>query len=758
MLRLGVRRLLSPGWRSGASILGVRTNPTGVRYLRISNYLLEGDKRWESYKPKKSDQKKPEVRSPWSSFLGGENRNTDSKKVQEPNREGGNGGDGGNNRGKGSTGPGGGGGGSFNWTAFALGGIIGVVILRAFSSGSGTQVAWDEEQIDWQRFKTQILPERRIEKITVVNNDTAHVFMKGRGPESNYRFSIGSTESFESKLQIAQEDMGVAPSDFIPVFFSNEGSVLGAVISWLPTVLLIGSYVFLMRRVGGGAGGGSMGGQGGIFNVGKAKTVVLNKDNQKVATRFKDVAGLDEAKQEVMEFVDYLKNPERYKILGAKIPKGALLHGPPGTGKTLLAKATAGESGVPFLSISGSDFMEMFVGVGPSRVRDLFSQARQNSPCIIFIDEIDAIGRSRGRGGLIGGNDERENTLNQLLVEMDGFQQNSGVVVLAGTNRVDVLDQALLRPGRFDRQIVIDNPDVKGRKQIFMVHLKKVVVANPPGKEKIAEALSVRTPGFSGAQIANVCNEAALIAARDTSNFVTMEHFEYALDRIIGGLEKKNLVMTPEEKRTVAYHEAGHAVTGWFLEHALPLLKVSIVPRGEAALGYAQYQPQEQSLMSTEQLKDMMCMTLGGRAAEEVFFDTVTTGAADDFRKVTQMAYQSVTQYGFGKAAGLLSFPTADQDQGAQMVRPYSNATADAIDREVRTTVDDLYTRTVQLLKSKKAQAAKVAELLLRNEVIMYDDMVNILGERPFKPQDRSFEQITKSAEKEPIAEVSQKS
>uniref|UniRef100_A0A7S3EGQ2 AAA+ ATPase domain-containing protein n=1 Tax=Rhodosorus marinus TaxID=101924 RepID=A0A7S3EGQ2_9RHOD len=403
-------------------------------------------------------------------------------------------------------------------------------------------------------------------------------------------------------------------------------------------------------------------------------------------------------------------------------------------------------------------FTQMFVGVGPSRVRDLFSQARQNSPCIIFIDEIDAIGRSRGRGGLIGGNDERENTLNQLLVEMDGFQQNSGVVVLAGTNRVDVLDQALLRPGRFDRQIVIDNPDVKGRKQIFMVHLKKVVVANPPGKEKIAEALSVRTPGFSGAQIANICNEAALIAARDANNFVTMEHFEFALDRIIGGLEKKNLVMTPEEKRTVAYHEAGHAVTGWFLEHALPLLKVSIVPRGEAALGYAQYQPQEQSLMSTEQLKDMMCMTLGGRAAEEVFFDTVTTGAADDFRKVTQMAYQSVTQYGFGKAAGLLSFPTADQDQGAQVVRPYSNATADAIDREVRSTVDDLYTRTVQLLRSKKEQAAKVAELLLRNEVIMYDDMVKILGERPFKPQDRTFEQITKSAEKEPKAEVSQKS
>uniref|UniRef100_A0A7S0BEB1 AAA+ ATPase domain-containing protein n=1 Tax=Rhodosorus marinus TaxID=101924 RepID=A0A7S0BEB1_9RHOD len=337
---------------------------------------------------------------------------------------------------------------------------------------------------------------------------------------------------------------------------------------------------------------------------------------------------------------------------------------------------------------------------------------------------------------------------------MDGFQQNSGVVVLAGTNRVDVLDQALLRPGRFDRQIVIDNPDVKGRKQIFMVHLKKVVVANPPGKEKIAEALSVRTPGFSGAQIANICNEAALIAARNTSNFVTLEHFEYALDRIIGGLEKKNLVMTPEEKRTVAYHEAGHAVTGWFLEHALPLLKVSIVPRGEAALGYAQYQPQEQSLMSTEQLKDMMCMTLGGRAAEEVFFNTVTTGAADDFRKVTQMAYQSITQYGFGKAAGLLSFPTADQDQGAQVVRPYSNATADAIDREVRTTVDDLYTRTVQLLKSKKSQAAKVAELLLRNEVIMYDDMVSILGERPFKPQDRSFEQITKSAGKETKGEV----
>ncbi len=495
-----------------------------------------------------------------------------------------------------------------------------------------------------------------------------------------------------------------------------------------------------------------MGRKGGIFNVGKANATVLNRDDNKVDISFKDVAGLDEAKEEIMEFVQYLKKPDKYKELGAKIPKGALMHGPPGTGKTLLAKATAGEAGVPFLTMSGSDFMEMFVGVGPSRVRDLFAQARSMAPCIIFLDEIDAIGRKRGRGGFIGGNDERENTLNQLLVEMDGFATNSGVVVLAGTNRADVLDQALLRPGRFDRQISIDPPDIAGRKDIFHVHLKGITVADPPGKEEIAKVMSARTPGFAGADIANVCNEAALVAARHNKEFVEMDDFEAAVDRVVGGLEKKNMVMSPEEKRTVAFHEAGHAVAGWFLEHAMPLLKVSIIPRGSAALGYAQYQPLEKYLISKEALEDQMCMTLAGRQAEEIFFDSVTTGASDDFNKVTRIAYQSVAEWGLGKTVRNLAFPgsSSGESEDGSFYKPYSDRTARKMDEEVRDIVADAYVRTKTLLQEKKDAVTAVANLLLEREAIGREDMVRLLGERPFGVDRASYDEILEDAKRDP--------
>jgi AFG3 family protein len=488
-----------------------------------------------------------------------------------------------------------------------------------------------------------------------------------------------------------------------------------------------------------------MGGMGGLSNVGKANPTVLNRDDSKVDVAFKDVAGLNEAKEEIMEFVQYLKKPEKYKELGAKIPKGALMYGPPGTGKTLLAKATAGEAGVPFLSMSGSDFVEMFVGVGPSRVRDLFAQARSMTPCIVFIDEIDAIGRKRGRGGFMGGNDERENTLNQLLVEMDGFASNSGVVVLAGTNRADVLDAALLRPGRFDRQISIDPPDISGRRAIFKVHLAGITVANPPGADEIAKAMAARTPGMAGADIANVCNEAALVAAREGKESVELVDFESAVDRVIGGLEKKNLVMSPEEKKTVAFHEAGHAVAGWFFEHAMPLLKVSIIPRGTAALGYAQYQPMERYLYSREALFDHMCMTLAGRAAEEIFFDTVTTGASDDFSKVTRMAYQIVAEWGLGETVGNLAFGGGGGGED-DFYKPYSDRTALRIDEEVRNIVAEAYTRTKALLEEKKPDVARVANLLLEREAIDRADMINLLGRRPAGEDRSTFDEILSDA------------
>lgn len=457
--------------------------------------------------------------------------------------------------------------------------------------------------------------------------------------------------------------------------------------------------------------------------------------------RFMDVAGMDEAKEEIMEFVKFLKEPAKYEKLGAKIPRGAILSGPPGTGKTLLAKATAGEAGVPFLSVSGSEFVEMFVGVGPSRVRDLFANAKKHSPCIIFVDEIDAIGKSRGKGGGFGGNDERESTLNQLLVEMDGFGTKEHVVVLAGTNRPDVLDPALMRPGRFDRHIAIDRPDISGRKQIFKVHLGPLTMSKSLTMEIIADKLSLLTPGFSGADIANVCNEAALRAARRGGEVVEEVDFDGAIERVIAGLERKSRVLAPDEKTTVAYHEAGHAVCGWFLEHADPLLKVSIIPRGVGALGYAQYLPKERFLFTTEQLTDRMCMTLGGRCSEEIFFGKITTGAQDDLQKITKMAFEICANYGMNDALGPLSYGSRDQ-QGEAFQKPFSEATAQAIDQAVRKMVVDAHARTKALLTEKKAEVEKVAKLLLEKEVITREDMRNLLGRRPFQTADEMDQYI----------------
>lgn len=491
----------------------------------------------------------------------------------------------------------------------------------------------------------------------------------------------------------------------------------------LPILVLVGIWILLMRKMGGGAAGG--GGPGGIFNIGKSKATLFDKGTR-VNITFADVAGLDEAKVEVMEIVDFLRNPKKYTSLGGKIPKGALLVGPPGTGKTLLAKAMAGEAQVPFFSLSGSDFVEMFVGVGASRVRDLFKQAREKAPCVIFIDEIDAIGRARGKNMMMS-NDERESTLNQLLVEMDGFGTDTGIIVLAATNRPDVLDTALLRPGRFDRQIEIDKPDLKGREAIFKVHLKPIKVSEKLDIHKIAE----QTPGFAGADIANVCNEAALIAARKGKNAVDMEDFQDAVDRVIGGLEKKNKIISPDEKRIIAYHEAGHAICGWFLEHAYPLLKVTIVPRGTAALGYAQYTPKEQYLYNTDQLMDQICMTLGGRASEEIFFGKISTGAQNDLQQITRTAYAMVSVYGMNDKVGNVSFYDPQQDQS--FTKPYSDETAKLIDEEVRKLIDAAYERTKQLLTDKREQVAKLAEALLQKEVLFQSDVEALIGERPFE-------------------------
>lgn len=490
---------------------------------------------------------------------------------------------------------------------------------------------------------------------------------------------------------------------------------------FIPLFLILGIIYFLMSRMSGGGPGGA------LFNIGKSKASLFDADN-KVKITFNDVAGLDEAKEELDEIVEFLKKPSKYTDLGAKIPKGALLVGPPGTGKTLLAKAVAGEASVPFFSLSGSDFVEMFVGVGAARVRDLFKQAKEKAPCIIFIDEIDAVGRSRGKGSMPGGNDERENTLNSLLVEMDGFGSDSGIIILAATNRPDVLDAALLRPGRFDRQISVDVPDLIGREAIFKVHLKPIKTADEIDPKKLA----AQTPGFAGAEIANVCNEAALLAARRGKKAVEMKDFQDAVDREIGGLEKRNKLISPEEKEIVAYHEAGHAISGWFLEHANPLVKVSIVPRGIAALGYAQYLPKEQYLYRTESLFDEMCMSLGGRAAEEVVFGKITTGALSDLEKVTKMAYSMVSVYGMNDKIGNVSFYDSKGQGEYSFTKPYSESTAQLIDEEVKKLIDEAYVRTKGLLLEHRDKLDILTKELLKREIIYQHDLVELIGERPF--------------------------
>ena len=546
---------------------------------------------------------------------------------------------------------------------------------------------------------------------------------------SHFQFKIGSEKSFNEKITQIYNDNPVLKADQPKYRYDEEPEWFGPILNFLfPLLMFALLFVLMMRKVGGPGGGG---GPGGIFNIGKSKATLFEKGT-KVNITFADVAGLDEAKQEVMEIVDFLKNPKKYTALGGKIPKGALLVGPPGTGKTLLAKAMAGEAQVPFFSLSGSDFVELFVGVGASRVRDLFKQAREKAPCIIFIDEIDAIGRARGKNMMMS-NDERENTLNQLLVEMDGFGTDSGIIILAATNRPDVLDSALLRPGRFDRQITIDRPDVKGREAIFKVHLKPIKVSQTLDVHKLAE----QTPGFAGADIANVCNEAALIAARKGKEAVDMSDFQDAIDRVIGGLEKKNKIISPEEKEIIAYHEAGHAICGWFLEHAYPLLKVTIVPRGTAALGYAQYTPKEQYLYDTDQLMDQICMTLGGRAAEDIFFGKVSTGASNDLQQITKMAYSMVTVYGMNDKVGNISF--YDPSQENYFTKPYSEETGKIIDEEVRKLIDSAYVRTKALLLQRRPEVEILARQLLQKEVLFQSDVELLIGKRPWeekKPAD----------------------
>ena len=590
-------------------------------------------------------------------------------------------------------------------------------------------------EITWQEFRTTFFDKGLVNKLTVINRTRVRVELHRSAvaqrypdspavqPDFYYYFSIGSVEAFERHLDEAQQDLGIPNNEKIPVAYSDEVPLSAAIFSFGPTILFVGSLFWLSRRAASGAGG-----QSGLFGIGKSRAKRFNHESD-VKTKFADVAGMDEAKLEIMEFVSFLKDPSKYQSLGAKIPRGAILSGPPGTGKTLLAKATAGESGVPFFSVSGSEFVEMFVGVGPSRVRDLFANARKNTPCIIFIDEIDAIGKSRAKQNFGGGNDERESTLNQILTEMDGFNTSEQVVVLAGTNRPDVLDKALMRPGRFDRHIAIDRPTMDGRKQIFQVHLRKIVTK--VDLEYLTGRLSALTPGFSGADIANCVNEAALIAARANATQVEMTHFEQAIERVIGGLEKKSLVLTPEEKKTVAYHEAGHAICGWFFKDADPLLKVSIIPRGQGALGYAQYLPAgggDVYLMNLKQLMDRMAMTLGGRVSEEIWFDTVTSGASDDFNKVTRMATAMVTEWGMSPKIGYLHY----RDDEQRLHKPFSEETARNIDVEVRRIVDEAYKQCKVLLLEKKSQLQAVAEELLRKEMLVRDDLNRILGPRPF--------------------------
>tara|TARA_B100001059_G_scaffold132905_1_gene132992 strand:- start:1819 stop:3771 length:1953 start_codon:yes stop_codon:yes gene_type:complete len=539
-----------------------------------------------------------------------------------------------------------------------------------------------------------------------------------KGP--HYEFEVGDLELFQRRLEKAEKN-GI---EFKYQFKTIENKWMDVLIGFLPIIVIIGIWIFIMRRMSGGSGGGP-GGQ--IFNIGKSKAKLFDQKSD-VKITFKDVAGLEGAKEEVQEIVDFLKNPKKYTVLGGKIPKGALLVGLPGTGKTLLAKAVAGEAKVPFFSLSGSDFVEMFVGVGASRVRDLFKQAKDKAPSIIFIDEIDAIGRARGKSNFTGSNDERENTLNQLLTEMDGFGTNTNVIVIAATNRADVLDKALMRAGRFDRQIYVDLPDIRERKEIFKVHLKPLKVT----KTLDIDFLSKQTPGFSGADIANVCNESALIAARSNKKAVGKQDFLDAVDRIVGGLEKKNKIITEEEKNTIAFHEAGHAMVSWMLEFAAPLVKVTIVPRGKS-LGAAWYLPEERMIVRTEQMLDEMCATLGGRAAEKIMFNKISTGALSDLEKVTRQAKAMVTVYGLNKEIGNITFYDSSGESDYNFSKPYSEETAKKIDKEISYIIEKQYNRACKLLEKQKVKLTELANRLLEKEVIFKDDLINILGERPFK-------------------------
>ena len=628
--------------------------------------------------------------------------------------------------------------------------IYAIIALLFFSfqllnSNSNTK------ESSWQKV-SEMLQKKEVDKLEIVNENFVKVYIKKESlardthkdvrtnPISNsenlgphYVFQIGSDDVFFAQLKDTQKDF--AESERVNITYKTEKNVLGDALGWIfPILIMIAIWMFLMRRM---SGGGGPGGQ--IFNIGKSKATLFDKT--KVNVTFNDVAGLEGAKEEIEEIVDFLKKPKKYTVLGGKIPRGALLVGPPGTGKTLLAKAVAGEAQVPFFSLSGSDFVEMFVGVGASRVRDLFKQAKEKAPSIIFIDEIDAIGRARGKNNMTGGNDERENTLNQLLTEMDGFGTNSGVIVIAATNRSDVLDRALLRAGRFDRQIFVDLPDLNERKEIFKVHIKPLTLDRGVN----VNFLSKQTPGFSGADIANVCNESALIAARKNKKKVGKQDFLDAVDRIIGGLEKKNKLISEEEKRTVAFHEAGHATVSWFMQYASPLVKVTIVPRGRS-LGAAWYLPEERQLTTTEQMTHEMCATLGGRAAEEVIFNKISTGALSDLEKVTKQAYSMITVYGLNKKIGNISF--YDSSGRDSFTKPYSEATAKTIDEEVHNLIEKCYQDTKKLLVQHKEKLTKLAELLLEKEVIFKEDLLAIFGPRPWDEKEEKKAEKKESLKK----------
>ena len=614
------------------------------------------------------------------------------------------------------------------------GGIfLAIIAIQFFSSGDLASKSISKNKFD------EILKDNDIKKIVVINKDVAQIYLTQealkkekhqkftnstfyRPGSAVYEYNFGDQRTFEQSVIEAKEDKNL----IVDIDNKEKTSIFDAIIGILPFIILIAIWLFFMKRMSGGGSGSGGGGQ--IFSIGKSKAKLFDKDT-KVKTTFENVAGLEGAKEEVQEIVDFLKSPEKYTSLGGKIPKGALLVGPPGTGKTLLAKAVAGEAGVPFFSLSGSDFVEMFVGVGASRVRDLFKQAQQKSPSIIFIDEIDAIGRARGKNSMTGGNDERENTLNQLLTEMDGFGTDTNVIVLAATNRADVLDKALMRAGRFDRQIYVDLPDIRERQEIFEVHIKPLKLADDVNVEFLAQ----QTPGFSGADIANMCNEAALIAARHGKKAIHHQDFLDAVDRIVGGLEKKKKRITPKEKKVIAFHEAGHATVSWMLEHAAPLVKVTIVPRGQS-LGAAWYLPAERLIVQTEQMLDEMCATLGGRAAEKIIFNKISTGALSDLEKVTKQARAMVTVYGLNDEVGNITY--YDSSGNDAFVKPYSEETGKMIDKEISKMIEIQYQRAIELLSNNKEKLTVLAELLLEKEVIFKDDLQKIFGKRPFEALD----------------------